>query len=79
MGIVHSTDQYTLTEQSTNIDTLIEQSLHGCFVVEFHPPASKLNQKHKYQFIWQHCIQLRQLYQLLTTNWSGRIPRQGRF
>ena len=42
MSIVHSTDRYTLIQQSENHkNILIEQSLHYCFVAEFRPPASK--------------------------------------
>ena len=42
MDIVHSTDRYTLIEQSVNHkSTLIEQSLHCCFVAEFRPPAPR--------------------------------------
>jgi len=42
MGMVHSTDRYTLIEQSAiHINILIKQSLHGCFVAEFQLPTSK--------------------------------------
>ena len=42
MSRVHSTDRYTLIEQSVNHrNTLTEQSLHCCFVAELRPPASK--------------------------------------
>jgi len=40
--MVHSTDRYTLTEQSAiHINILIKQSLYGCFVAEFRLPTSK--------------------------------------
>ena len=38
MGRLHSTNRYTLIEQSVNHkNTQIEQSLHCCFVAEFRP------------------------------------------
>ena len=59
MDIVHSTDRYTLIEQSVNHkSTLIEQSLHCCFVAEFRPPAPRT-----------HFQRTRNI----TTNWSGLI------
>ena len=58
MGIVHSTDRYTLIEQSVNHKnkTLIELSLHCCFVAEFRPPAPKTKL---------------QMTRNIKTNWSG--------
>ena len=55
------TDQYTLIEQSVNHkSTLIEQSLHCCFVAEFHPPAPRT---HFHRTLTRNII----------TNWSGLI------
>ena len=55
----HSTDRYTLIEQSVNHkNTLIEQSLHCCFVAEFRPPAPKTDFQRTRNII---------------TNWSGLI------
>ena len=61
MNIVHSTDRYTLIEQSVNHKyTLIEQSLHCCFVAEFRPPASKTKL---------------QMTRNIKTNWSGLMEQ----
>ena len=62
MGIVHSTDRYTLIKQSENHkNTLIEQSHHCCFVAEFRPPAPKTKL---------------QMTRNIKTNWSGLIGHQ---
>ena len=59
MDIVYSTDRYTLIEQSVNHkSTLIEQSLHCCFVAEFRPPSPRTHF---------------QMTTNIITNWSGLI------
>jgi len=55
MSTLHSTDQFTLIEQSVNHkNTLIEQSFYLCFVAEIYPPASGETLPHRTSNVDNH-------------------------